>query len=143
MKTVPMTSQGILDFASDLHAAAARMDLEVTNSTVFGQSFIGPWEDYLSLKPWVDPPPRGLVSLVNDIRGPLHVINTTADYTRLARFNKRLQALWDDGTKRGQKWKEPRPDDTSPGASTAPSSTVGDLMIVLALVAAVALASRR
>jgi len=132
-----MTSQGILDFASELHRAVTAMDREVdaTQSTkVSSQAWLGPWTDYVHLAPWTEPPPRGLIDLVAEIRGPLHVINATADFQRLDRFNRRLQSLWDDGSKgdsakslSGHSWSEPRPDDRVPGKSRAPGDVALDL----------------
>lgn len=131
---VPMTSQGILDFASSLHSTAVRMDREV--GAFAGQSFLGTWETFLAARPWSDgPPPSGLKNLVAEIRAPLHVIGPTADYERLSRFNVRLQQLWDQGAK-SHKWTEPRPLDTDPGKSTSPASSLesfGNMVIVLGL----------
>jgi len=146
MRSVPMTSQGILDFASDLESKAERMDVEAKGSTVLGQSWWGPWIDYLTLKPFSDAPPvRGLNDLVGTIRGPLHVINATADFQRLNRFNKRLQAHWDSASTKGQKWSEPRPDDAvqGGGGGTSADTVVGGLTALLLLIAAIALLGRK
>jgi len=144
-RSIPMTSQGILDFVSELESAAERMDLEAKGSTVLGQSWWGPWIDYLTLKPFSDSSPvRGLLDLVGTIRGPMHIINATADFQRLNRFNKRLQAHWDSAAAKGQKWKEPRPDDATPGGGggTSGDTLIGGALALLLLFAAVALARR-
>ena len=148
MTTVPMTSAGILAFADDLHGAVDRMRDEVDASSVLGQSFIGPWTDYVHTTPFVDSPPvRGVIDLIAKVRAPTHVINATADFQRLNRFNKRLQAHWDDGAKRGQKWSEPRPDDRTPGSSEGGGITLdkafGGATALLLLVAAVLLLKDR
>jgi hypothetical protein len=137
-----MTSAGILVFVDDLHGMVDRMRDEVDDSTVLGQSFIGPWTDYIHTTPFDDTPPvRGVLDLIAKIRSPTHIINTTADFQRLNRYNKRLQAHWDDGVKRGQKWTEPRPDDRSPGSSEGGGLTLdkalGGATTLLLLVAAV------
>lgn len=131
MPAVPLTSAGITEFADRLHATALRLDEEVRASSVFGQSFIGPWTDYLQALPWADLPPLGLLALVDEIRSPFHVISPTADFGRLRRFERRMQELYDDGKRRGQDWSEPRPPTSTPGSSgPTTSASLGTLALV-------------
>lgn len=144
---VPMTSQGILDFASDLHARGTRMNDEVekqekTNGPLTSQQFLPSWIDLWDHSPFEANvvPPKGLKSFVNHLRDPLTVINPTGDYERLSRYNKRMQGLWTVGQAKGHHWIEPRPPDTIPGKSTSPGTDLGNLGKGLGDVATVALA---
>lgn len=138
-----MTSDGILGFCDDLHSIASRMDHEVTAesgastaSPLGEQGFLGPWLDYLARHPWSDVAGdvAGLFALVDEIRGPLHVVNPTDDFGRLNRFNLRLQQLWDSGAKRGHTWTEPRPPDRAPGKSSSSPVTQLENIAEIALV---------
>jgi hypothetical protein len=120
--TVPLTSDGIMEFVDRLHQAAANMNEQVEDSgDELGQQFRGPWIEFYAREEWDDVQgigPRGVVALCDDIRSPLHIINATVDYARLARFNDRLRELWQLAVdKDGFKWIEPKPDTTTPGKS--------------------------
>lgn len=131
MSKVEMTSAGIVAFADRLHTIAVRMDAEVDASPVFGQSFVGPWTDFLKISPWEEFPPVGLFSLVAEIQSLTRIIHPVPDFQLLRKFEKRLQALWDNGKQKGHDWIEPRPESSTAGDSGAPASTLTTVGLIL------------
>lgn len=131
MSVVPMTSAGILEFADRLHASALRMDEEVRESPVFGQSFIGPWTDFLNINPWTERPPNGLLNLVQELQSLVRVIKPIRDFQTLRAFERRLQTLWDSGKQKGHVWVEPRPENSTAGGS---GPTAGASLTTLGLI---------
>lgn len=133
MITVPLTSKGIMEFVDHLHQAAANMDAEVdadnNGDQLLGQAFRAAWIDFYAADEWTDEKGKvtGLVALCDDIRSPIHVIDATTDYQRLARFNVRLRELWqmaaDQPTptlaEKVFRWTEPKPDLTQPGKGSS------------------------